>query len=128
MVVTAERLKAHPIAQQRPTLLTPCDTLLCVRYGGYHHHSHYPFAQRATPRPPPPGQPQAKVHTVTFVLSDGDNVHWLHDGWLSEIWTSKLRGSFALSLGFNPSERDLGQPLVEWLYQNATSNGECPLR
>jgi hypothetical protein len=62
------------------------------------------------------------VHTVVFVTSDGDNVHWLHDGWLSQIWKAKERGSFPLALGLNPSQRDLGQPLIEWLYANSTVN------
>jgi hypothetical protein len=101
-----------------------------LTYGGYHHHSHFPFKQRARPGRTPPPAPAKPVHTVTFVLSDGDNVHWLHDGWLSEIWTAPLRGKLPLSIGFNPAERDLGQPLVEWLYTNSTANDSfvamCP--
>jgi hypothetical protein len=45
--------------------------------GGYHHHSHFPFAQKSRPqRRAPTPTPTPAVHTVTFVLSDGDNVHW----------------------------------------------------
>ena len=100
-------------------------------YGSYHHHSHFPFVQgaeiRAThPRAPPPlpspPPPPPPVHTVVFVTSGGDNVHWLHDGWLSQIWKAKERGTFPLALGLNPSQRDLGQPLIEWIYANSTVN------
>ena len=98
-----------------------------LTYGGYHHHSHFPFVQgaalaaarkAAVPNPPPP----PKVHTVVFVTSDGDNVHWLHDGWLSQVWEDPDRGTFPVAMGLSPAERDLGQPLLEYLYHNQSAN------
>lgn len=56
------------------------------------------------------------------MTSDGGNVPWLHDGWLSRVWQAKERGNFPLAIGLNPAQRDLGQPLIEWLYANSTVN------
>eukprot|EP01046_Picozoa_sp_COSAG06_P024778 COSAG06_NODE_2041_length_7754_cov_2.476445_2_plen_221_part_00 len=144
--------------------------------GGYHHHSHFPFAQKSRPqRRAPTPTPTPAVHTVTFVLSDGDNVHWcaqrqrcfgtsflrtgmndsrlprqardrhregttlikmpafdrrLHDGWLSEIWTSEFRGKMPLSIGFNPAERDLGQRAYDTnatCHRNGATRQRCSL-
>lgn len=100
-----------------------------LTFGGYHHHSHFPFAQKAQQKARRPALPPPGVHTVTFVLSASPS-HWLSAGWLSKVWNSPCRGRFPIAMGFNSAERDLSQPLVEYLYENATVNDSfvamCP--
>ncbi len=61
------------------------------------------------------------VHTVTFIMSDGDNIQWLmNDFSTSEKWYgSPLRGQFNMGWTISPSMVDLAPTIMAYLYDNA---------
>jgi len=63
------------------------------------------------------------VHTVCIVMSDGDNLQWaLNDYVTKTYWySSPLRGSFAMSWGLPALLGDLAQPLMQH-YANAQTD------
>lgn len=84
--------------------------------------SHLPLQQAPAPAGPPT---ETKVHYVTFVFTDGDNVQWFHNGFLgsSNWWGSPKRGQVPLGWGISPTLRDLSPTIVETLYDPAEHNG-----
>lgn len=68
----------------------------------------------------------AKVHTVCLILSDGDNMQWLTNDFLSsEKWfASKVRGDFPLGWGVPPTAIDVTAPILSYLYGKQTPNDE----
>ena len=65
-----------------------------------------------------------KVHYVTFIMSDGDNVQWLlNDFATDERWYgSPLRAQFPMGWTISPSLIDLAPMVMQWLYKHATEN------
>ncbi len=63
------------------------------------------------------------VHTVVFVMSDGDNIQWLmNDFSTSERWYgSPLRGMFNMGWTISPSLAALAPTVMDRLYQDAAS-------
>ncbi|MGM9636902.1 MAG: hypothetical protein ACI3YK_02845 [Eubacteriales bacterium] len=67
-----------------------------------------------------------QVHTVCLIMSDGDNMQWLTNDFLSsEKWfASKVRGDFPLGWGVPATAIDVTAPILSYLYQNQTENDE----
>jgi len=63
------------------------------------------------------------VHYVTFLMSDGDNVSWLLDGFaFDEKWYgSPYRGEFPMGWTISPMLADLAPTVMERLYEDATN-------
>ncbi len=72
------------------------------------------------------GQNAEKVHTVTFILSDGDNMQWLTNDFItSNRWyNSPLRGQFEMGWGLPATAIDLTAPIVDYLYDTMTPSDE----
>lgn len=66
----------------------------------------------------------ANVHTVAFVMSDGDNVCWLQSGWLGESWYgAPSRGAVPMGWTYAPAAATEVLPLAyQWATSNATAN------
>jgi hypothetical protein len=81
-----------------------------------------------TPPPPPPAplpDPLPAQHTVTFLMSDGDNVQFmLGDYAVSErFWASPDRGAAALGWTFAPGLAELAPAALTWYYETAARAG-----
>ena len=65
---------------------------------------------------------EEKVHYVTFIMTDGDNVQWLlNDFAVDERWFgSHLRGSFPMGWTISPTLLDLAPTAIRCLYDKAT--------
>lgn len=65
------------------------------------------------------------VHYVTFVMSDGDNVQWLLNTFLTDAkwYGSPRRGEFNVGWTISPSLVDLAPSVMRYLYRNA-ANGD----
>lgn len=77
-------------------------------------------------RPESSEEPPEQVHTVCLIMSDGDNMQWLTNDFLSsEKWyASKVRGEFPLGWGVPATAIDVTAPILSYLYQNQTENDE----
>ena len=75
------------------------------------------FTQGAAPAPPLPPAPRA-VHTVSFLMSDGDNLQWVLDGFCTDPrwFGSADRGSVALGWTLGPTVADLAPAVLSYLY------------
>jgi len=62
-----------------------------------------------------------KVHTVCFLMTDGDNVQWMtHDFATSKKWyNADERGSIPLGWTVSPALTELAPPIIKYLYDNA---------
>lgn len=72
----------------------------------------------------PGGQPlETNVHYATFLFTDGDNVQWMHNGFLlnTQWWGSPVRGQIPLGWGLSPTLRDLSPTLAEYLVESAAA-------
>jgi hypothetical protein len=65
--------------------------------------------------------PHSPKHTVTFVLSDGDNLSWLlFDCPVNDRWfASPARGRVPLGWGMAPALAELAPGVVQWYYDRA---------
>lgn len=63
----------------------------------------------------------SKVHTVCFLMTDGDNIQWLtHSFATSKKWyNADERGSFPLGWTLSPAISELAPPVMKYLYDNA---------
>jgi hypothetical protein len=63
----------------------------------------------------------AAIHTVCFLMTDGDNIQWLtHDFATSKKWyNADERGSFPLGWTVSPALSELAPPIMKYLYDNA---------
>lgn len=60
------------------------------------------------------------VHTVTFIMSDGDNLQWMLNDFTSSKWFgSAERGRFPITWGLPCTAGQLCSPMVSYLYGNA---------
>jgi hypothetical protein len=68
-----------------------------------------------------PAAPASAVHTACFLMSDGDNVQWLIDGFATGAswFGSPDRGHVNLGWTLGPSTSDLAPVLLNYLYENA---------
>ncbi len=66
------------------------------------------------------------VHTVCFILSDGDNMQWIiNDYSTTQRWfNSPLRGQFNMGWGLPTAAGDMIAPMVSYLYDNMTERDE----
>jgi hypothetical protein len=64
------------------------------------------------------------VHTVCFVMSDGDNLQWNLNGYMNdEKWYGYSdRGSFPMGWGVAPSMYELAPSALNYLYSKASVN------
>ena len=67
--------------------------------------------------------PAPTVHTVTFIMSDGDNIQWLmNDFSTNEKWfASPLRGQFNMGWTVSPSMVALAPTILDRLYRDAST-------
>ena len=67
--------------------------------------------------------PASNVHTVTFIMSDGDNIQWLmNDFSTNEKWfASPLRGQFNMGWTVSPSMAALAPTILDRLYRDAAT-------
>lgn len=68
-------------------------------------------------------QANDSVHTVTFVMSDGDNIQWiLNDFTINENWFgSQLRGQFDMGWTISPSLVELAPTVLDRVYRDAAT-------
>ena len=61
------------------------------------------------------------VHTVCFLMTDGDNIQWMtHDFATSKKWyNADDRGSFPLGWTISPALSELAAPIMKYVYDNA---------
>jgi hypothetical protein len=103
--------------------------------GGYVHASDFaynlaflsnmpPF--QAPPPPPPsplPAPVKKGVHTVAFVMSDGDNIQLLQNDWMSvEHWNHPARGTVAAGWSYSPAMAQLMPSVLSYVHRTASSN------
>lgn len=66
---------------------------------------------------------QENVHTVCFLMTDGDNIQWLLSGFEVDNWYgSPYRGKVPLGWTISPALGRLAGPALEWIYSNATES------
>ncbi len=80
--------------------------------------SRLPLGQSACPQAT---AVETNVHYVTFIFTDGDNVQWFQNAFLSGAnwWGSPSRGQIPVGWGLSPCLRDLAPTIVERLYDQA---------
>lgn len=66
------------------------------------------------------------VHTVCFIMSDGDNMQWILNNFSTENkwYGSPLRGTFDIGWGVPPTSVDLIAPMASYLYDSMTERDE----
>ena len=66
----------------------------------------------------------SKVHTVCFLMTDGDNIQWMtHSFATSKKWyNADERGSFPLGWTISPALSELAPPIMKYLYDNASNS------
>lgn len=69
-----------------------------------------------------------KVHTVTFVFTDGDNLGWLLNDFPTDPrwFGSKERGQVALGWGMSPMLAAMFPAAVDWYFRNASKTSAAP--
>jgi hypothetical protein len=71
--------------------------------------------------PPQPATPPQR-HTISFLMSDGDNLQWLLNSFAtgSNWWGSSVRGSVPMGWTLSPALAELAPPAISYLYRTAT--------
>lgn len=66
------------------------------------------------------------VHTVCLIMSDGDNMQWLVNDFISsDKWfSSDIRGSFDMGWGLPATAIDVTAPIVDYLYDTMSESDE----
>ena len=84
-------------------------------------HLRTPIPERPRPAPPAPLRDEERV--VCFVISDGDNVQWLLNGFVDApgFWASPHRGRFAVTWELAPSLAEWAPRVLARLYRTATA-------
>jgi len=72
--------------------------------------------------PPPAPAPPARRHTVSFLMTDGDNVQWLLNNFATgtEWWSNPNRGSIPMGWTISAALPDLAPAVSTRLYRQAT--------
>ena len=67
-----------------------------------------------------------RKHTACFVMSDGDNIQWLLNKYMTdEKWyASRHRGKFSLGWGLPATTIDVAPAMVKYAYDNMTDEDE----
>lgn len=69
------------------------------------------------------GPSRRNVHTVAFVMSDGDNLQILQNDWMSsKHWNHPHRGQQATSWSYSPAMAQLMPSLLAYVARTATAN------
>jgi len=81
-------------------------------------------AQLPVPLSPPPLHGGARVHTVAFLMSDGDNLQWLLGPWGTDPrWFGAYnRGDVAIGWTLSPAALRLAPPFFQHVMANAHAN------
>lgn len=76
------------------------------------------------PAPPAPRSSGAPVHTVTFVMTDGDNIQWLLSGMTADPkwWGSPDRGAVPLGWTLSPALVELASVVYDVFADSRSSN------
>jgi hypothetical protein len=63
------------------------------------------------------------VHTVCFVMTDGDNIQWMGGGFLDEkVWyANPHRGEYNLGWTISPALAELGPTMMKHIYDSAAT-------
>ena len=71
-------------------------------------------------------QQDTNIHTVTFVMTDGDNLQWLFNDWYASQnwWGNSQRGQVPLGWTFSPSTVDLNPIELDQVLREQTTNDE----
>ncbi|GMH71775.1 hypothetical protein TL16_g05741 [Triparma laevis f. inornata] len=85
-----------------------------------------------TPQKPKPAQPEntdTPKHTVSFVMSDGDNVQWVLNDWSAATgnngwWSSEDRGKVKMGWTLSPSLASLAPTVLKTILDGATENDQ----
>lgn len=111
----------------------------CNQHGLYVHASDYNknlpalsnvlFASEPSPRPPRKPAPQAApkpVHTVSFVMTDGDNLQWTYGpwAWSSQWFGAPYRGTVPMGWTFSPATAFLAKPILDVVLGKLSTNDE----
>ena len=77
-------------------------------------------------RAPDAASDAKNVHTVCFLMSDGDNMQWILNNFATEKkwYGSPLRGTFDIGWGIPPTSVDLIAPMASYLYDTMTERDE----
>jgi hypothetical protein len=59
---------------------------------------------------------------VLFIAVSEEGVELMDPSWLESVWAAATRGKVPVAFALNPAQRDLAQPVLEWVYGNATVN------
>jgi hypothetical protein len=83
---------------------------------------HLPAPVPERPRPAPPAPLRDEERVVCFVISDGDNIQWLLNGFVEApgFWASPHRGRFAVTWELAPSLAQVAPRVLTRLYRTAT--------
>lgn len=70
----------------------------------------------------PPSSPSDQVHTVTLLMTDGDNVQWMVDDFYTDLnfWGSPDRGLIPLGWTLSAALADLAPPIMSTLYASSS--------
>jgi hypothetical protein len=81
------------------------------------------LAQRPAPTPAAAPAPAPPVHTVCFLMTDGDNVQWMLDAFATgpAWWGSPDRGAVPMGWTVSPSLADLAPVVPHYLYATAST-------
>ena len=68
-------------------------------------------------------------HTISFIVSDGDNVQWLLNNWSAEKgangwWASAARGEVKMGWTLSPSLGALAPTALDWILDGATEKDQ----
>lgn len=67
--------------------------------------------------------PRANVHTVAFLMTDGDNLQWLMSGWATQSnwYGSPQRGQVPMGWTVSPAAAQLAPAVLDYAYGHATA-------
>lgn len=65
-------------------------------------------------------------HYVAIVMSDGDNLQWMQNGFTSDskFYGSEYRGNFPMTWTISPAMADLTPSILDYIYENGTTNDQ----
>ena len=65
-------------------------------------------------------------HRIAFLMTDGDNIQWLMNSFVTNQnwWGSKSRGKVPLGWTISPGLVELGLPIIEYLKKTSTANDD----
>eukprot|EP01052_Picozoa_sp_SAG31_P012165 SAG31_NODE_705_length_12695_cov_3.147007_3_plen_232_part_00 len=101
--------------------------------GGYVHASDFAYnlaflsqlpVSSAARRSPTVSQKKTEsVHTVAFVMSDGDNIQLLQNDWMStQHWNHPARGTVPAGWSYSPATAVLMPSILDYVHRTATAN------